>query len=162
MNMNIKIKNPYTGTTPTEGMSDEERKTFIRRRIIELFDERKVNCTVNEDIVQHKPRKTASIVEIADVYFDLLQEFLTDEKALYWIEKTFGKYSKDDMVNLRFRIFDSIYKKYCSAPFLKPNKAKEIFLNMIERSYIDTFDLCCTIMAEKGIFCTERSKKGLK
>ena len=158
--MNRLEKNPYTGTTPTEGMSDKERKTYIRRRIIEEFDSRKINCTVNDNRVQLKPHKTESQTAIAGVWFDLRQEFMTDEPATYWINYTFGMDCEDDMQSLRYQIYKQLYLKYSTLPFMKKKMAREKFLTAIENSYTETFDLCCKILCERSLFNMEPDRRG--
>lgn len=157
---NVKVKYPYTGTTPTQGMTDDERKTYIRRRILDEFEIRKINCTINDDRVINKAMKTSEPSEVAGVWYDLHEEFLTDEPALFWLDYHFGKNDKDDFKNLRFRIYENVYKKYCRAVFRKPKNARQIFLDYIDRCYIDVFDLCSNILAERGTFVMDLEKVG--
>lgn len=101
--MNRLEKNPYTGTTPTEGMSDKERKTYIRRRIIAEFSNRHLPITIHGDkITEYGTFKQS---DLAAVWFDLREEYTTDAEALYWIDWHFGKDSNDTAERLRYNIY---------------------------------------------------------
>lgn len=136
--MNRLEKNPYTGTTPTEGMSDKERKTYIRRKIIAEFSNRHLPITIHGDkIAEYGTFKQS---DLAAVWFDLHEEYTTDAEALYWIDWHFGKDSTDATERLRYNIYRYVMA-ISENRFNRSEKVRERFMDIM-KDYTIIHDVC--------------------
>lgn len=124
-----------------------DKKKEVRRRILQELRNRHLPITIRGDRITEFGSYTPS--DLSAVWFDLREEYTTDEEAVRWLDFHFGKDSDDAGERLRYIIYRYVLTM-AENPYSTAEHVRYKFLKVMA-DYPVIFDVCFSMMNNRTI-----------
>lgn len=124
-----------------------DKKKEVRRRILQELRSRHLPITIRNDRITEYGSYTPS--DLAAVWFDIREEYTTDDDAVEWLDFHFGKDSDDVAERLRYIIYRYVLTM-AENPYSTAEHVRYKFLKVMA-DYSTIYDVCFSLMNNRII-----------